>query len=234
MTLKEKIDNYVPDQKTVDRLSSIPVVLLASVVAGGKNTVAMELVKRGGYSRFVTNTTRAPRANEGVMEVDGIDYNFMDMETAESLVDAKEFVEVKYVHGNVYGSTMDGFIKAADGGNIAIGDVDVQGVDEYLGIKPDIHAIFLLPPSVDTWLARLAKRYGDLDEHADEIKKRFRTAYNEIKHVQADKRYILVINDDLETTVERIHDIIADKKTETSEYAEAVTEHLLDYLKSEI
>jgi guanylate kinase len=234
MTLEEKITQYQPSDDTVRKINETPLVLIASVVAGGKDTVTTEMVRLGGYQRIITNTSRAPRANEGVMEQEGVEYHFMDLARAEQLVDDQAFVEVKYVHGNVYGSTIAEFEHIESDGKIAIGDVDVQGLAEYLAIKPDTHAIFLLPPSVDTWLARLTKRYGNLDDHAEEITKRFRSARDEINTVMADKRFIIVVNDDLATTVERILDIVSGEAQATSEYAEAVAEHLLDFLGKQL
>jgi guanylate kinase len=234
MTLEEKINQYKPSSETIQKVNQLTLVIVASVVAGGKNTVTAEMIRRGGYRQIITNTTRAPRANEGVMETDGVEYHFMDLEKAEQLIDDRAFVEVKYVHGNVYGSTIAELEQITRDGDIAIGDVDVQGVTEYLAIKPDTHAIFLLPPSVDTWLARLTKRYGNLDDHADDLATRFQSAISEITHVMSDKRFIMVVNDDLGTTVDRIHEIVSGETHETSEYAEAVATHLLDYLHNQL
>lgn len=234
MNLEQKISAYKPKPETVRLIKPTKLVLVSSVVAGGKNTVAHELVRRGGYQEFITNTSRSPRTNEGQMEQDGIEYHFMSLKQAEKLVDERAFVEVKFVHGNVYGSTSAEFARIAETGDVAIGDVDVQGVTEYLAVKPDTHAIFLLPPSVATWLSRLEKRYGDLEKHSRELDIRFKTAYEEILHVQSDKRFVLVINDDLDTTALRIQAVVNGTSTETSDYANAVTEHLLDFLKTKL
>jgi guanylate kinase len=233
MTLEDKIKQYKPSPETIRKINEASLVIVASVVAGGKNTVTTEMIRRGGYRQIITNTTRAPRANEGVMETDGVEYHFMSLEQAEKLIDEQAFVEVKYVHGNVYGSTIAEIEQITSHGEIAIGDVDVQGVTEYLAMKPDTHAIFLLPPSVETWLARLTKRYGNLEDHAEDLAVRYQSALSEIQHVMSDQRFIVVINDDLETTVERIHGIVSGETHETSEYAAAVAEHLLDFLKKQ-
>lgn len=234
MNLADKIANYKPGEDTVALLNSLPIVMIASVAGGGKNTITEALVAEGGFERIITNTTRSPRENHGVMEVNGQDYHFMSHDQAEQMIDDRSFVEVKYVHDNIYGSTAVEFQRIKDKGLAAIGDVDVQGVDEYLGLKPDVTAIFLLPPSVDTWLARLSSRYGDLDAHADELVIRYRSAYDEIQHVLADERYIIVINDDLDTTLNRVRSIVDGRVKHNSDYAEAVAEHLLEYLKSRI
>jgi guanylate kinase len=235
MTLEENIQQYQVSNETADLVRTARLLLIAGVVGGGKNTVINELLKNSDkYHEIVSHTTRAPRINHGVAEQDSVDYHFVSLDEAQQLVEEKTFIEVKYVHGNVYGTSANELRAAHDNNKVAITDIDIHGVMEYLAIKPDMHAIFLLPPSVDTWLKRLERRYGDLDQHQDELQKRFETAYQEIKHIQRDKRFIIVINDDLETTVERIEEILTGVTEKSSEYADAVTEHLLSFLESHV
>jgi guanylate kinase len=233
-SLAAKIAAYKPSEQTIELINSVPIVLIASMAGGGKDTITKALVKEGGFARIVTNTTRPPRENNGVMEVDGREYHFMSHAQAEQLINHRSFIEVKKVHDNIYGSTAEEFARIKEQGLTAITDVDVQGVDEYLKLKPDTIAIFLLPPSVETWLSRLSQRYGDLEAHSEELAVRYKSAYDEINHVLQDPRYVIVINDDLETTLQRVRAIMEGKVTRESEYAEAVAEHLLEFLKSKI
>lgn len=215
-------------------IQNLRLLLIASVAGGGKDTVTKELVKSGEFHRVVTHTTRQPRINHGVMEQNGREYNFISLDQAERLLTEQAFIEAKYVHGNVYGTSVAEMQAAHDEGKIAVTDIDIQGVLEYLEVKPNTHAVFLLPPSVDTWLRRLENRYGDLAEHQDELAKRFRTAYEEIKHVQSDERFILIINDEIETTVARVRGVLDGSTDHTSEYARVVAQHLLDFLETKL
>lgn len=211
-----------------------PLLLISSIVSGGKDTVVRELLKTGRYHRIVSHTTRQPRANHGVMETNGVDYHFVSPETAGRLLSDQAFIEAKFVHGNVYGTSIAEVKQALDNDKIAVTDIDIQGVVEYLDVKHDTHAIFLLPPSVDTWLRRLENRYGNLDDHKEEIAKRFKTAYDEISHILQDDRFVVIINDDLETTVQRVQGVVDGSVDHTSEYADKIAEHLLDYLRTRI
>ena len=213
---------------------STKLLLIAGVVGGGKNTVINELLHQRSYHLIVSHTTRQPRSNHGIPEKDGVDYHFVTLDQVGQMLDEGSFVEAKYVHGNVYGTSAAELAYANDKNQVAVTDIDIHGVMEYLDVKPDTHAIFLLPPSVETWLKRLEKRYGDIEAHREEINKRLKTAYAEIKHIQEDKRFIIIINDDLATTVERIEGVLNGEKHETSEYADAVTEHLLSYLETHL
>lgn len=235
MSLETDILHYHMSDEARAILGGTTLQLFSGVVCAGKNTVITKIAEDSArYYEIVSHTTRAPRMNHGVMEEDGKDYYFITPEEAQRKVDAQEFIEVKYVHGNVYGTSTDELRKAHDSNRVAIGDVDVKGLVEYLDVKPDTHAVFLLPPSVDTWLARFERRYGSIDDHREELHKRLKTAYNEIKHVDEDKRFVLVINDDLDTTLERVAGVLEGTVTRTSGYAEAVTEHLLEYIKTKV
>ncbi len=234
MTLETDIANYEMSAEAKSLLHDTKLLLIAGVVGGGKNTVINEIVKSENYHLIVSHTTRSPRVNHGIREQEGVDYHFIDIESARRMIHDKAFIEAKYVHGNVYGTSVAELQLAHDNQKIAATDVDVQGLVEYLDVKPDTHAIFLLPPSVETWMTRLERRYGNLSDHQDEIAKRFQTAYDEIKHIQSDERFVLVINDDLATTVERVEGVLDGSVSRTSGYAEAVTEHLLEFLATKI
>lgn len=234
MSLKTAIEQYKMSDDARDVIEKTRLLLIASVAGGGKDTVAKELLKTGFYHRIVSHTTRQPRENHGITEVNGTDYHFISLETAEKLVHDKAFVEAKYVHGNIYGTSVAEVKQALDNDKIAVADPDIQGVVEYLKVKKDAHAVFLLPPSVDTWLARLSNRYGNLEAHRAEVQKRFETALVEISHILKDDRFVVIINDDLETTVERVRGVVTGEVTHTSGYAIKIAEHLLDYLHSKV
>jgi guanylate kinase len=234
MDIAKTINNYRPAEDTLALVRSTKLLLIAGIVGGGKNTVINELLNDEQYHLIISHTTRAPRENHGVMERDGQDYHFSSLEDVQSMLAERAFIEAKYVHGNVYGTSAAELQLIHDAEKIAVTDIDIQGVVEYLDIKPDTHAVFLIPPSIETWLARLERRYGALDSHQEEIQKRFKTAYDEITHIMEDRRFILVVNDDLTTTVERITKIVNGERDQTSEYAYTIAEHLLEYLRSRI
>jgi guanylate kinase len=230
-TLETKINTYKMSDEVAELVQQSRLLLIAAPVGGGKNTVINELLKSDDFYEIISHTTRAPRENHGVLEQNGTAYHFIGLSEAERMLDAQEFVEAKYVHGNIYGTSAEELRRARELNRIAVTDIDINGVKEYLAIKPDTHAIFLLPPSVEMWLMRLGRRYGDLDQHAEEVTTRFATALQEIQSVLEDPRFVIVVNDDLETTVERIRQIVNGVVSVRSDYANAVTEHLIEFLK---
>ena len=234
MNIEDAIKDYEPSAATIEVVKGSNLLLVAGIVCAGKDTVIKELLKNDTYLPIISHTTRPPRENHGIMEVNHEDYHFITLDQAASLVNERAFIEVKYVHGNVYGTSVAELERIKTVGKVATTDIDIQGVMEYLELKPETKAIFLLPPSVDTWLRRLEKRYGNSERHAGEIATRFKTAYDEIMHIKSDPRFVLIINDDLATTVDRVHKVVKGERGETSEYAEAVTEHLLEFLQTKI
>lgn len=207
MDLEKSITDYQPNETAVTIVRQAKIVLLAGIAGAGKDTIKSRLLQRDDFHDIVSHTTRPPRANNGVDEIHGIDYHFIDVSTAESMIHEHEFIEVKFVHGTVYGTSVAAVRTASDAGRIAITDVDVQGVDEYKTISSQVIAIFVLPPSYDTWLERLHKRYASEDEFNAAFPKRKESAIKELKRTLAVPYYHFLINDDLDRAVQAADEI---------------------------
>ena len=234
MTLQQKVENYVVPKQAVDLIKNTKLLLVAGIVSAGKDTVVTNLAEDPAFKVIVSHTTRPPRMNHGVLEQDGVEYHFIDLAEAEAMLERGEFVEAKYVHGNIYGTSLKEIRAIHDQGVIGLTDIDIHGVEEYLKIDSSAHAIFLLPPSVDTWTRRLEKRYGELDLTSVDIRNRLATAAAEIEYIRNSQKFVVIINDDLDTTLNRIRQVVAGEKTHTSEYAEFATDHLLEYIHQHI
>lgn len=213
--LKQKLDQYKTPQEAIDLINSTRIVFMVGVSAAGKDTVRTKLLLSGKYHHIISHTTRSPRANHGVMEIEGTDYHFTDLENLEKMLDNEEFVEAKMFSGNVYGTSIAEIQKAHDEDKIAITDLEVQGVAEYKAISDKVVAIFLLPPDYETWQQRLQDRYVDQSDEKD-IKKRMLTAKIELQEALDKPYFEYVVNKDLETTVKIVDEIahgnFSDKK----------------------
>ena len=200
-TLATKIDTYQPTDATKELLQSTKIALLVGIAGAGKDTIKRELLARDGFRDIVSHTTRAPRSNDGIPEVDGVHYHFITYDQADEMLDAGAFIEAKFVHGTVYGTSAAALKAVHDSGAIALTDVDVQGVDEFKKVSPDVVAIFIIPPSYDIWRERLAKRYESNEAFAAEWQKRRTSALAELRHALEVPYYHFVINDELERVV---------------------------------
>ncbi|MFZ1301616.1 MAG: hypothetical protein WAQ27_03545 [Candidatus Microsaccharimonas sp.] len=209
MDLEQTVLNYQPPETAVATIRHTKIALLVGISGAGKDTIKTELLKLPDFFDVVSHTTRAPRSNMGVAEIDGEDYHFINNEQALSMLHNNEFVEAKFVHGTVYGTSIAEVLRAGEKG-IAITDIDVQGVSEYKDVSNEVIAVFILPPSYDIWIERLKKRYATDAEFEAEWPKRRNSAIDELEHALSVPYYHCVINDDLERAV-RVTSEIAHK-----------------------
>lgn len=206
-SLEQQIADYTPDQAAIDLVLTTPITLLVGISGAGKDTIKRQLLQTGGYRDIVSHTTRAPRANNGVMEVPDVDYHFIDMATAERMIAAHEFIEAKFVHGTVYGTSVSELQQSHDEGLVAVTDIDVQGVAEYKGLSQQVVALFIVPPNYTAWRERLAARYETREEFEAEWPKRRDSAIRELTHALEVPYYHFIINDDLDEAVQVADDI---------------------------
>jgi guanylate kinase len=128
------------------------------------------------------------------------------------MINDRRFVEVKIVHEtNIYGTSVAEIQRIHDADKIAVTDIDVQGVVEYVALNPQAKAVFLLPPSFDEWMRRLSER-GGLDQ--DELKLRLETAQDELEHALKAGHFHFVINADLDKAVADIRTYAEDPNFE--------------------
>lgn len=208
MDLKQIIDTYTPTVETIELVQNSKITLLVGISGAGKDSVKRQLLKKTDYRDIVSHTTRQPRVNNGVMEQDGSDYHFVTEEIARRMIDERAFIEAKFVHTTVYGTSAKEVQYAHDEHKIAITDIDVQGVDEYKQLSQDVVAIFILPPSYDVWRQRLQQRYESIEAFDTEWPKRRASAIDELEQALAVPYYHFIINDDLDRSV-RVADEIA-------------------------
>lgn len=204
------IANYSPSQAAIDLVKTTKILLLVGIAGAGKDTIKQQLLKMDAFQDIVSHTTRAPRTNNGVPEVDHVDYHFIDTETALRMAASHEFVEIKQVHDTIYGTSISQLQLSKDAGKIATTDIDVQGVDEYKLLSQAVIAIFILPPSYKVWRDRLAQRYPTAEAFAAEWPKRRASAIKELNRSLSVPYYHFLINDDLERAV-RVADEIAER-----------------------
>ena len=168
---------------------------------GGKTSLCKEVIKRlPNFEHGVSYTTRKRRPTE----VDGKDYHFVSKEKFMDMVEADEFVEYAFVHGNYYGTSINEIARTLAKGHNLLIDIDVQGatqIEERYGDEGVF--IFILPPDFVLLRTRLTERQTD---SPDEIERRLEKAEEEVRHYQ-DYDYV-VINDDFELAVKELESII--------------------------
>jgi len=234
MNLEQLTKGYEPTPETIDLVQNSHITLLVGISGAGKDTIKHKLLEREGYRDIVSHTTRLPRKNNGIMEIDGEDYHFITNDAAADMIREKAFIEAKYVHDTVYGTSANEVRLAHDLGKIAVTDIDVQGVDEYKDLSRDVVAIFILPPSYAVWRERLQKRYETNEEFEKEWPKRRESAIMELEKALFVPYYHFIINDDLDRSV-RVVDEIAhqgDLFNRKDDEARLLARDILDEIRS--
>ena len=177
----------------------IPVVL-SGPSGSGKSTIIRELMKRRhNLVRNISSTTRTPRS----YEIAGEHYHFVTREQFQAGKAAGRFLECEEVHGQHYGTDrqlVEG--ELAQGRNVLF-DIDVNGGASLKRIYPDTLLIFIYPPSVKELRRRLRMR-GTEDHTAIER----RISRYDFEKSKGDHYPYRLVNDDLETTINRILEII--------------------------
>jgi guanylate kinase len=181
---------------------SVPVIL-ASPSGGGKTTIAEKLLaSRDDVGYSVSCTTRQPRPGEE----EGKHYYFLTEEKFRQRIAAGLFAESATVHGQLYGTLRSEVERVLASGRNVIMDIDVQGTRQFAKAFPDSILVFILPPSADALIGRLEAR-GTEDIPA--LVRRFRSAKDELKSI--DLYEYVVVNDDLDSAVAAVSDIIDGK-----------------------
>ena len=178
-------------------------IILSSPSGGGKTTIAHRLLiarKDCGYS--VSCTTRGPRPGEK----EGEDYYFTSADEFKQRQKAGAFAESATVHGHLYGTLRSEVERVMASGQNVIMDIDVQGTKQFIKAFPDSLLIFVLPPSSEAMVERLKARGT---EDRSDLLRRFESAKDELKAIDLYK--YVVVNDDLETAVTAVSDIIDGK-----------------------
>lgn len=166
----------------------------------GKTTVVERLVKVTDRLKLSRSyTSRAPRGDEA----NGVDYNFVSRETFERMIAGGEFLEHADVFGNFYGTRAEDTTRCLESGDDVVLVIDVQGARKVRRAGLPHVAVFVLPPSYEVLEKRLRGRSKDSDAA---IRKRLEVAREEVSAF--DEYDYVVINDQLESCVERLRSIV--------------------------
>ena len=169
----------------------------------GKGTAAKRLVEKYGYSLSVSATTRKPRTGE----VDGREYFFKTEAEYKNLIDYNGFIEYARYVDNYYGTPRKFVEEELAAGHNVILEIEVQGAFNIKKQYDDALLIFITAPSAQAIRERLIGRGTESEEV---IHKRLERAKEE--SMDMTKYDYIVINDDLEECVDRIHAIVQAKE----------------------
>jgi len=202
---QQLLADYNLSKAALQTLSQTQLVLLVAPTSSGRNHLIRELMKTGDYYYIVSDTTRQPRTNDGIMEQNGVEYWFRSEDDVLEDIRGGKYLEAAVIHQQqVSGISIRELQSATDQGKIAITDAQIDGIDNAIKLKPETLGIFILPPSFDEWQRRLHHR-GEMP--ADEYKRRMESAVIELQAGLDHDYYKFVINDDISEAVQQINQL---------------------------
>lgn len=170
----------------------------------GKGTIISKVLQADqDICLSISCTTRPPRTGER----DGVHYFFKTREEFEKMIGKGEFLEYAQVFGNYYGTPLF-YVneKRAAGMNVLL-EIDVQGAMKVKEKMTDAVLIFIAPPSLEVLEHRLRLRNTETEE---QIAKRSEGARRELAF--KDRYDFVVVNDDLDTAVQDVLNIINERE----------------------
>ncbi len=194
-------------------------VVLSGFSGAGKGTIMKALLERhDDYALSISATTRKPRAGE----VEGREYFFVSKEQFLSMVEEDALIEHAQYVDNYYGTPKRYVEEQRAAGKDVILEIEIQGalkileieVDGAMQVKerfPEALLIFVMPPDAAELERRLT---GRGTESPEAVRARLKRAAEEAVGVEA-YDYILV-NDQLDTCVEELHQMIQVQHSRTS------------------
>ncbi|MCH5248617.1 MAG: guanylate kinase [Lachnospiraceae bacterium] len=175
-------------------------IVVSGFSGAGKGTLMNRLIDEyDNYALSISATTRAPRPGEE----DGREYFFLKKEEFEKRIEAGGFIEYACYCDNYYGTPRDYVEKQLKAGKNVVLEIEIQGAMKIRRQFPTALLLFVMPPDVAELERRLT---GRGTESPEVVTKRLNRAVEEAKGIE-EYDYIL-INDDLETCVKNLHEIV--------------------------
>ena len=175
-------------------------LVLSAPSGGGKTTITKKLLRaRNDLGYSVSATTRGIRKGER----DGVDYHFLTLPDFERRQQRGEFLEWATYGGQLYGTLKSEIERIFGQGRHAILDIEVEGARQIRrNFQNSLH-LFVLPPSGEVLVERLA---GRKTEDPEVVRNRIARAADELAAI-SEYDYVIV-NEDLDVAVSQVSAIL--------------------------
>ena len=191
-------------------------IVVSGFSGAGKGTIMKALTERyEGYALSVSATTRSPRPGEE----DGKAYFFKSVEEFEQMIADGALIEYARYVSNYYGTPRSYVEEQLAAGHDVILEIEIQGALAVKEKFPDTLLLFVTPPSAQELERRLRGRGTETDEV---IKSRLKRAVEEAEFM--DRYDYILVNDELETCVREMHELIQAQRHKTSQNQEFIVE----------
>ena len=192
------------------------IIVISSPSGAGKSTICKQLLKDDPQLNIsISDTTRPPRDNE----INGKDYNFIQISEFESRIKNNEYIEYANVFGNYYGSLHKDVQNSLNKGFDVLFDIDWQGsLQLKASSQPNLLTIFIIPPSKEIIYERLKLRAEKSGDNEQAIQYRMQMYETEMGH-QNEYEHIIE-NDKFEECVLKIKKIILEARIKLNSWSQ--------------
>ena len=189
---------------------------ILAVVSGfsgaGKGTLMKALLQAhpDQYALSISATTRPPRAGEE----HGREYFFVTRDEFEGMIQKGALIEYASYVGNYYGTPKDYVSEQMEAGKDVILEIEIQGALKVKERFPDTLLLFVTPRGRGT-------------ESDEVVRSRLKRAVEEAESMESYD--YLLINDELDTCVREMHELIQAQHLRTgvsSEWIEKIKQEL--------
>ncbi len=199
-------------------------IVISGFSGAGKGTVVKRIMEKysDAYALSISMTTRSPRTGE----VDGEHYFFVSKEQFEKTISEDGLIEHANYCGNYYGTPKAYVEKQLSEGKNVILEIEIQGALLVKEKFPETLLLFVTPPGAEELKRRLV---GRGTETMEQIDARMKRAIDEAPIM--DKYDYIVVNDEVEKCVDKIHELVDAAKHSTirnREFIEMMKKELAD------
>ncbi|MEF9941853.1 MAG: guanylate kinase [Lachnospiraceae bacterium] len=203
-------------------------IVVSGFSGAGKGTLMKELIKRyDNYALSISATTRKPRKGE----THGREYFFETTEEFEKMIAKDELIEYARYVDNYYGTPKFYVEEQLKLGKDVILEIEIQGALKVKRAFPETLLLFVTPPNTAILKQRLIGRGTETLEVIESRMKRAAEEANGMREYD-----YLIVNDDLDTCVKQMHQIIQGEHSRSfhnKEFINQIKEELQGNLKGE-
>ncbi len=191
------------------------IIVLSGFSGAGKGTIMKHLLQSHPkeYNLSISATTRSKRPSEQ----EGREYFFKTKEEFKAMIDNDELLEYAEFADRSYGTPRSYVEELINAGKDVILEIEVQGALQVKEKYPDALLLFVTPPDAQTLKERLV---GRGTEPPEVIAQRLAISSKE-SHLMEKYDY-LIINDILEDSVNKVHNIIQSEHARTNRNLDSI------------
>ncbi len=176
------------------------IIAVSAPSGAGKTTIVKQILKQYPEIVFSVSATTRPKR---VVETDGVEYYFITENEFVEKIENDEFVEWEKFYDYYYGTFKKIVDNCVNERKTILLELDVKGALALKKIYPEVHLIYIMPPSYEELIKRLK---GRQTENSEDFKKRVERAKMELR--LKDQFDYLIENKDLEKAIKETSDLI--------------------------